>query len=83
MMPIATFTIICGSRFTVRDSSRANGTAKWNSTRPAPTIRQLVCCRWRYQAISSGRLPAQVIRYCEKEKYAQSITKASSRFPRS
>ena len=48
-----------------------------------PTNRQPVCSRWRYQAISSGRLPDQMIRYCENEKYAHSITNASIRLPRS
>ena len=49
----------------------------------APTTRQPVCSRCRYQAISSGRLPDQMIRYCENEKYAHSITNASIRLPRS
>ena len=30
-----------------------------------------------------GRLPAQMIKYCENEKYAHSMTKASSRLPKS
>src|ERR1044072_4589841 len=36
-----------------------------------------------YHGISSGRLPAQIIRNCEKEKYAQTITSASKNLPRS
>ena len=36
-----------------------------------------------YHGISSGRLPDQMIRNCENEKYADSITKASNNFPRS
>ena len=39
--------------------------------------------RWSYHEVSSGRLPDQMIRYCENEKYAQSMTKASIRFARS
>src|SRR5437773_681716 len=39
--------------------------------------------RRRYQGISSFRLPDQISRNCENAKYAQIITKASSRLPRS
>src|SRR5207244_11694724 len=51
--------------------------------RPSATTRQLVLVRWRNHPISAGRLPAQMIKYCENEKYAHSITNASIRFPRS
>jgi len=47
------------------------------------TGRQPVCRRCRYHADLDRRLPDQMIKYCENEKYAQSITKASSRLPRS
>src|SRR5262245_51285168 len=46
-------------------------------------IRQLEYERCAYHSISCGRLPAQMIRYCENEKYAHSIVNASIRFPRS
>src|SRR5579871_5215185 len=39
--------------------------------------------RVKYHGISSGRLPAQVIRNCENEKYAHTITLASNSLPRS
>ena len=39
--------------------------------------------RVRYQGISSGRFADQMIRNCENEKYAHSITKASISLPRS
>src|SRR3954465_14607920 len=45
--------------------------------------RQSVLTRCMYHSISCGRLPAQMIRYWENEKYAQSITNASIRLPRS
>ena len=80
-MPIATLTSSCGSRLSGRDSSSRNGTAKWKTTSsdaddaPAGAAAGAV-----YQVISSGRLPDQMIRYCENEKYAHSITNASIRF---
>src|ERR1043166_203504 len=39
--------------------------------------------RRSYQGISSLRLPDQISRNCENARYAQIITKASSRLPRS
>src|SRR5579871_332863 len=39
--------------------------------------------RVKYHGISSGRLPAQIIRNCENEKYAQTITLASRSLPTS
>src|SRR6266702_4901204 len=39
--------------------------------------------RTTYQWISSGKLPDQMMRNCENEKYANSITMARVRLPRS
>src|SRR5471032_3491318 len=57
-------------RFRSRESSRAKGSAKWPSTKARATYSQPPFSRVRYQGISSGRLPAQIIRNCENEKYA-------------
>ena len=57
------------ARLTCRDSSRTNGTTKCeHDQRDADRTASRVCSRCRYQAISSGRLPDQMIRYCENEK---------------
>ena len=50
------------------DSSRANGTVKWNRTIRIATQPKLPRMRGRKKEISSGRLPAQVISHWEYEK---------------
>ena len=55
-------------RLRSRDSSRVNGTVKWNSTMASATQPKPPWMRGRKKAISSGRLPAQVIRNCDQEK---------------
>src|SRR5579885_3335682 len=70
-------------RFKSRDSSSANGSAKCPITRRKPTYSQPPWKRRRYHGISSGRLPAQMIKNCEKEKQAHTMTLASSSLPTS
>src|SRR5258707_3333913 len=70
-------------RFTYRLSSTRNGTKKWNTIRIAATRVQPACDRSTYHGVSSGILPDQIIRYCEKEVYAHKQVKASIRLPRS
>ena len=68
---------------TAADSSNANGMKKCPNTSAIATKPHDPRMRAMYQGISSGRLPDQMIRNCENEKYAHSITKASIRLPRS
>ena len=64
----ATLSSSAGWRLTCRDSSTTNGATKCPTISVIPTARQPVCSRCMYQAISTGRLPDQMIRYCENEK---------------
>ena len=66
--PSATIASVLPLRLRSRDSSRANGTVKWNSTMASATQPKPPWMRGRKKAISSGRLPAQVIRNCDQEK---------------
>ena len=50
-----------------RIRSRKNGAAKWKTTSTMPMATQPPCIRCRYHMISSGRLPDQMIRYCEND----------------
>jgi hypothetical protein len=67
-MARATIPTVRARRFTPRESSTRKGTAKWKTTRNRPTSRQPPWNRRRYQGISSGRFPDQMIRNCENEK---------------
>ena len=79
----ATAPRIRGLRLADAGRRSRKGSTKWSRTSAAPTQPQPPCRRRRYHGISSGRLPDQMIRYCEKETYAQNITNASISFPRS
>src|SRR5581483_4276536 len=70
-------------RFRSRESNRANDSAKWPTTRSNAITFQPLFRRIMYQGISSGRLPDQMMRNWETEKYAQTITMAKSNFPKS
>ncbi len=50
----------------VPGKSSRNGSMKWNSRIASPTAPHPPRKRARYQWISSGRLPDQMIRYWEK-----------------
>ena len=54
-------------RFTSRDRSRKKGRTKCSRISSRPTISQPPRSRFRYQGISSVRLPYQMIRYCEND----------------
>ena len=64
-------------------SNTRNGKAKWKTMSITPIYPQPPFIRVRYQVVSSGRLPDQMIRNCEKLKYAQTIVSASISLPRS
>src|SRR6516165_494049 len=65
-----------GFRFARRDRSRRNGRTNWRKRTASPTYPQPPRKRARYHEISSGRLPDQMMRYCEKVTYAQNMVKA-------
>src|SRR3954468_8909815 len=65
------------------DSSSENGIMKWKTMMAMATYCQPWSSLVRNQRISSGRLPAQMIRNCENETYAQNMVKASISFPMS
>src|SRR5882724_10366156 len=69
--------------FTSFDSSSENGITKWNRIMAMATNCQPWSSRVRNQLISSGRLPAQMIRNCENETYAQNMVNASMSLPMS
>src|SRR3954462_2145683 len=63
------------------DSNIENGKAKWNRMMPIASNCKPCSSRLRNQWISSGRLPAQMIRNCENDTYAQNMVKASISLP--
>src|SRR6185369_8153807 len=69
------------SRLNGRDNRIAKGTAKWNRARNTPKKPQPPLIRFKYQLISSGKSPAQIISHCENEKYAHSMMKVSISLP--
>src|SRR6185437_1316809 len=71
------------SFFSGCESRSVNGTPKWKSHIKANPYSQPPWSRGRYQRISSGMLPAQIISHCEKLRYAHSMTKASISLPMS
>jgi hypothetical protein len=68
---------------TLRDSRTVKGIAKCRTRITPATHCQPPWLLRRYHGVSSGRFPDQMIRYCENAMYAHSMTKASSRFPKS
>src|SRR5580693_8939667 len=70
-------------RLISRESSSANGSANCSSTSATPMYCHPPAKRFKYQGISSGRLPDQITNNCENEKYAHTITKASMSLPTS
>src|SRR4029077_16084985 len=66
-----------------RDSRIKTENANCRSATSSATAPQPPCLRATYQVVSSGRLPDQIIRYCEKVKYVQSITSVSNKLPQS
>src|SRR3954471_18351502 len=85
MNMIRTAVVISPIRFFFRsfESSSENGIAKWNRMMPIANISHPWSSRLRNQWISSGRLPAQMIRNCENDTYAQNMVKASINLPMS
>src|SRR5271155_4852901 len=71
------------SRLNGRESKSTKGTANWNMTRVSPMNPQPPFNLRRYQVISFGKFPAQIMSHCEKEKYAQTMVKVSIYLPRS
>src|SRR5256885_15678333 len=69
--------------FTSFDNSSENGITKWNRMMAIATNCHPWSNRVRNQWISSGKFPAQMIRNCENETYAQNMVKASISFPMS
>src|ERR1700735_4816564 len=69
------------SRLNGRESRNTKGTANWKITSVNPMNPQPPYKRRMYQVISSGKFPAQIISHCEKEKYAQTMTKVSIHLP--
>src|SRR5271156_5189373 len=69
------------SRLNGRESKSTKGTTNWNITRVSPTNPQPPFNLRRYQVISSGKFPAQIMSHCEKEKYAQTMVKVSIHLP--
>src|SRR5262249_35299333 len=57
---------LCRLRLFERDSSTRNGSAKCASTSSVEYRLHRPCVRFRYHGTSSGRLPDQVIRNCDK-----------------
>src|ERR1039457_5575519 len=68
-------------RLRSRESSSAKGNANCSSTSATPMYCHPPAKRFTYHGISSGRLPDQITNNCENEKYAHTITKASSSLP--
>ena len=56
------------ARLRSRDSNSAKGKAKWKRIMMSATTPHPPRMRFKYQLISSGRLPAQMINHCENEK---------------
>ena len=83
MMKIAIAEIVVGFLFRIlrkqqQERKREMANSRISATQPQPPFQRLM-----YQMISCGRLPDQVISNCEKFRYAQSMTSASSSLPRS
>src|SRR6266478_9518682 len=74
---------LCGLFFAARDKSVRKGNANCRMTIPSAITPHPPCLRATYQTVSSGRLPDQMIKYCEKAKYIHSITRAISKLPQS
>src|SRR6266542_2705176 len=70
-----------GLRLAVREIKRRKGRRNCPTSTTKPTQPQPPRKRARYQGISSGKLPDHTIRYCEKETYDQTMTKAKSILP--
>ena len=68
MTPAAMIATVPPVRFRSRFSSRTYGSMKWPTISSTLTQSQLPVTRERYQGISSGRFPIQMIRNCEKLK---------------
>src|SRR2546423_5649327 len=85
MNMISTAVVVRPNRFFFKslESSSENGIAKWNRMMPIASTSQPWSSRFRNQWISSGRLPAQMIRNCENETYAQNMVNASISLPMS
>ncbi len=83
MMNMATRASMAGRFLRSCDSSSTKGSMKCPTTSAMATQPHEPVVRCTYQGISSGRLPDQMIRNCEKFRYAHSIVKASSSLPRS
>src|SRR5262249_8961852 len=64
----ATFAMLRARRFRRYDRRRMNGMTNWKKTMAMITHSQPPRMRSRYQVISSGRLPDQVIRNCDRLK---------------
>ena len=83
-MKIASIASHLALRLKSRESRTRNGNAKWNKISDhADHSPSRLSFAIRYQLVSSGRLPAQMIRNCEKLKYAQTIASASINLPMS
>src|SRR5579863_1601190 len=81
MIQVASQTNLRTSRLKGRESRSTKGTANWNITRNNPMNPQPPFNLLMYQVISSGKLPAQMMSHCEKEKYAHTIMKVSIHLP--
>src|SRR5438045_8766171 len=64
-----------------RDSKVKNGNANCRITIAKAITPQPPCLRATYQAVSSGKMPDQISKYCENAKYVHDITSASRRLP--
>src|SRR3954466_15104124 len=69
--------------FTSLESINENGSAKWSKMMAIASTSHPWSSRVRNQWVSSGRLPAQMMRNCENETYAQNMMNASISLPRS